>query len=210
VLSVGRQIHCLRNPSDHFCRRSCPTTWNEFLPLSMPDQGVCAVLLLRHGLAVCFKPNPRTQSVGEGLSEIAIPYMRPNKPYRRRGHRRRRARHKSSGPDTSYYRCAELCSRPGRRFQQMDSSEAARRLPEGTRKGRRFLPSLLMPRLPGSPPLPTRSCASAILSRSSTPEGNLSPGPLSGPAVQRSGRDSLGRTNHHRECLIRRAIRKSW
>src|ERR1700738_4494595 len=47
-------------PRDHFCRStmapraSWPTTWNEFLPISMPITAIAVLGVLRHGVLLVF------------------------------------------------------------------------------------------------------------------------------------------------------------
>src|SRR6266404_6512770 len=47
-------------PRDHFCRStmapraSWPTTWNEFLPISMPITAIRGIGYLRHGVLLVF------------------------------------------------------------------------------------------------------------------------------------------------------------
>src|ERR1700738_3540022 len=71
-------------PRDHFCRSTMapralwPTTWNEFLPISMSDRGIGH---LRHGVVLVFGAPCQLrlragQEHGRTIPLAAIPYAR--------------------------------------------------------------------------------------------------------------------------------------
>src|SRR4249919_2969874 len=69
-------------PRDHFCRStiaprsSRPTTWNEFLPISMPiaDHGNRAVEFLGHGVLLVFgTPRQHHASFASGAGARPVP-----------------------------------------------------------------------------------------------------------------------------------------